>query len=177
MATTVVAMTQGPETPDPAQPPEGQQPPSPSGDQPPPPPYGEPTPPPYGQPTPPPYGAQVPPPAAGQQPPPYGQPSGYPPPAAGYPAAAGYNPAAPYGVHPVTGIPYSDKTKLVAGLLQILIPLGIGRFYIGDTKIGVWQVIVTVFTCGLGALWPFIDGIVILATDSVDAQGRPLRTS
>jgi TM2 domain-containing membrane protein YozV len=176
-------MTQGPEIPDPAQPPEGQQPPSPSGDQAPPPygqptppPYGEPAPPPYGEPAPPPYGEPTPPPAGGQQPPPYAQPSGYPPPpAGGY--NPGYNPAAPYGVHPVTGIPYSDKTKLVAGLLQILIPLGIGRFYIGDTKIGVWQVIVTVFTCGLGALWPFIDGIVILATDSVDAQGRPLRTS
>jgi TM2 domain-containing membrane protein YozV len=178
-------MTQGPETPDPTQPPEGQQPPSPSGDQAPPPPYGQPTPPPYGQPTPPPsgqptpppYGGQVPPPAGGQQPPPYAQPSGYPPPpAGGYPGAP-YNPAAPYGVHPVTGIPYSDKTKLVAGLLQILIPLGIGRFYIGDTKTGVWQVIVTVLTCGIGALWPFIDGIIILATDSVDAQGRPLRSS
>jgi TM2 domain-containing membrane protein YozV len=169
-------MTQGPEFPDPAQPPEGQQPPSPSGDQAPPPPYGQPTPPPYGQPTPPPYGAQVPPPAGGQQPPPYAQPSGYPlPPAGGIPYGA--SPAAPYGVHPVTGIPYSDKSKLVAGLLQILIPLGIGRFYIGDTKMGVWQVIVTVLTCGIGALWPFIDGIIILATDSVDAQGRPLRSS
>ena len=108
---------------------------------------------------------------------PYGQPSGYPAPPAGGFAPGPYNPAAPYGVHPVTGIPYSDKTKLVAGLLQILIPIGIGRFYIGDTKMGVWQVIVTVLTCGIGALWPFIDGIVILATDSVDAQGRPLRTS
>jgi TM2 domain-containing membrane protein YozV len=169
-------MTQGPELPDPAQPPEGQQPPSPSGDQAPPPPYGQPTPPPYGQPTPPPYGAQVPPPAGGQQPPPYGQPSGYPPPPVGG-IPYGASPAAPYGVHPVTGIPYSDKSKLVAGLLQILIPLGIGRFYIGDTKMGVWQVIVTVLTCGIGALWPFIDGIIILATDSVDAQGRPLRSS
>jgi TM2 domain-containing membrane protein YozV len=155
-------MTQGPEYPDPNQPPEGP-PPPPSG-QPTPPPYGQPAPPQYGQPTPPPYGGQV---------PPYAQPSGYPPPAGVY----GAGPAAPYGVHPVTGIPYSDKTKLVAGLLQILIPLGIGRFYIGDTKIGVWQVVVTVLTCGIGALWPFIDGIVILATDSVDAQGRPLRAS
>lgn len=178
-------MTQGPETPDPTQPPEGQQPPPPSGDQAPPPPYGQPTPPPYGEPTPPPYGqttpppygAQVPPPAAGQQPPPYAQPSGYPAPPAGGFAPGPYNPAAPYGVHPVTGIPYSDKTKLVAGLLQILIPIGIGRFYIGDTKMGVWQVVVTVLTCGIGALWPFIDGIIILATDSVDAQGRPLRSS
>ena len=159
-------MTQGPEHPDPSQPPEGQQPPpSPSGDQ---------APPPYGQTPPPPYGAQAPSPSYGQQPPPYTQPSGYPPPPAG---VYGASPAAPYGVHPVTGVPYSDKTKLVAGLLQILIPIGIGRFYIGDTKVGVWQVVVTVLTCGLGALWPFVDGIVILATDSVDAQGRPLRPS
>src|SRR3954468_11182934 len=84
---------------------------------------------------------------------------------------------APYGIHPGTGVPYSDKSKIVAGLLQILIPLGIGRFYIGDTKTGVWQLVVTLLTCGLGALWPFIDGIVILATDSVDAEGRPLRPS
>jgi TM2 domain-containing membrane protein YozV len=144
-------MTQGPEDPDPTQPLEGQQPP-------PPPPYGAPIPPSYGQAT----------------PPPYPQPGGYPPP---QPGVYGVSPAAPYGVHPVTGIPYSDKTKLVAGLLQILIPLGIGRFYIGDTKTGVWQVVVTVLTCGIGAIWPFIDGIIILATDSVDAQGRPLRNS
>ena len=84
-------------------------------------------------------------------------------------------PGAPYGVHPMTGIPYSDKTKLVAGLLQILIPLGIGRFYIGDTKIGVFQLLVTIFTCGIGALWPFIDGIILLVTDSKDANGYMLR--
>lgn len=134
-------MTQGPETPDPNEQPEGQ---------------SAPPPPPYGQPAPPPYAQQPPPPQPGY----------------GYP-----NPAAPYGVHPITGVPYSDKSKLIAGLLQILIPLGIGRFYIGDTKTGVWQLIVTLITCGIGALWPFIDGIIILATDSKDAQGRPLRSS
>ncbi|GAA4369969.1 TM2 domain-containing protein [Nocardioides caricicola] len=139
-------MTQGPETPDPNQQPEGSAPPPPPYEQP-----AQPTPPPYGQPQ-----------------------GGYAPPAGGFAAP---NPAAPYGVHPVTGVPYSDKTKLVAGLLQILIPLGIGRFYIGDTKTGVWQLVVTILTCGIGALWPFIDGIMILATDSKDAQGRPLRTS
>ena len=151
-------MTQGPGEPlDPnQQPPEG----------------GQSVPPPYGQPTPPPYGEP-------QQPPPYQQqPYQQQPPQPGY--APGYppNPAAPYGVHPVTGVPYSDKTKLVAGLLQILLPFGIGRFYLGDTKTGVWQLVVTLVTCGIGALWPFIDGIIILATDNVtDAQGRPLRMS
>jgi len=173
-------MTTGPENQDPHQQPEGQPegqsapppygtPPPPSGATPPP--SGEQAPPPYGEQAPPPYGEQAPPPPYGQ---PYQQPSGYPPPVGGAPYGAG--PGAPYGVHPVTGIPYSDKSKLVAGLLQILIPLGIGRFYIGDTKTGVWQLVVTVLTCGIGALWPFIDGIIMLATDSTDVQGRPLRS-
>ena len=154
-------MTQGPEEPlDPNQP---------SG--------GESVPPPYGQPTPPPFPQQPEQPQPGQpyqqQPPPqpgYQQP-GYPP--------YGASPAAPYGVHPVTGAPYSDKTKLVAGLLQIFLGgFGVGRFYLGDTKTAVWQIVVTVLTCGIGSIWGLIDGIMILATDNVtDAQGRPLRTS
>jgi TM2 domain-containing membrane protein YozV len=158
-------MTEGPQTPDPNQP-EGQ----------PDPPYGEPTTP-YGQPAP--YQQSYPQP--GYQQPGYQQPGyqpGYQQP--GYPPPGGYayaNPAAPYGVHPVTGVPYSDKSKLVAGLLQVLIPLGIGRFYIGDTTTGVLQLVVTLVTCGIGGLWPFIDGIVILAGDPKDAQGRPLRPS
>ena len=135
-----------------------------------------PTPPPYGAPAPPPYGQTPPPPQPGYaQQPAYPQQPGYP--QQGYtPGPYGASPQAPYGVHPVTGLPYSDKQKLVAGLLQILIPLGIGRFYIGDTRIGVWQLVVTILTCGIGGLWPFIDGIIILATDSKDANGLPLRS-
>lgn len=160
-------MTNGPDPDQPQHPDQPQQPEQ-SGQQP-----GGQAPPPYGQPAPPtgqPYAQQPYP----QQP--YGQPAygqqPYPP---GVPYGAG--PGAPYGVHPVTGVPYSEKSKLIAGLLQILIPLGIGRFYIGDNKMGIWQLIVTVLTCGIGALWPFIDGIIILATDSTDAEGRPLRSS
>ncbi len=116
-------------------------------------------------------------------PPPQGaQPYGAPPPygAAPYGAPGAYgapvgHPGAPYGVHPGTGIPYSDKTKLIAGLLQILIPMGIGRFYIGDTKIGVIQLVVTFVTCGIGALWPFIDGIIMLVSDTKDSNGYMLR--
>lgn len=95
-----------------------------------------------------------------------------------YPPQYGYpvNPAAPWGVHPVLGIPYSDKQKLVVGLLQILVPLGIGRMVIGHTGLGVAQLLVTVLTCGIGGLWPLIDGILILVNDDVrDSQGRPLR--
>lgn len=127
-------------------------------------------------------------------PPPYQQPGyqqGYPPPgypgqeyAQGYQQAYGqpaygqdyYNQAAPYGIHPATGLPYSDKSKIVAGLLQVLLPLGIGRMYMGQTGLGVAQLLVTLLTCGVGALWPFIDGILILVGDKTDAQGRVLRS-
>ena len=76
----------------------------------------------------------------------------------------------------MTGIPYSDKSKIVAGLLQIFLPFGVGRFYIGDTKIGVLQLVVTLVTCGIGGIWGLVDGIVMLATDSKDANGYVLRS-
>ena len=118
-----------------------------------------------------PYGSVPPPPP----PPPSPGYAGYTQP--GLPVGAyGVSSQAPYGLHPVTGIPYSDKSKVVAGLLQIFLPFGIGRFYIGDTKIGVIQLIVTFLTCGIGGLWSIIDGIIMLATDSKDAQGYMLRT-
>lgn len=131
----------------------------------------------YGRvnPPPPPPGGYGPPPP-GHQPPP---PPGYQPPPGGYPPPTGYaygaHAGAPWGVHPVTGVPYSDKQKLIAGLLNILLPFGIGRFYIGDTGTGVAQLLVSLFTCGLGGLWSLIDGIMMLAGEPTDAQGRPLR--
>ncbi len=83
---------------------------------------------------------------------------------------------APYGVDPLTGLPYSDKSKLVAGLLQIFLGgLGIGRFYLGNPGMAIAQILVTWFTLGLGALWPLIDGIVLLAGQPRDRAGRPLR--
>ncbi len=83
---------------------------------------------------------------------------------------------APYGIDPVSGLPYSDKSKLAAGLLQILLGgFGVGRFYLGDIGIGIAQIVVTLVTFGFGALWPLIDGIMILAGSPRDKQGRPLR--
>lgn len=73
-------------------------------------------------------------------------------------------------------LPQSDKSKMVAGLLQIFLGgLGIGRFYLGYTTIGVLQIVVTIFTFGIGALWPFVDGIMILLGKVPDAEGRALR--
>lgn len=71
------------------------------------------------------------------------------------------------------------KSKTTAGLLGIFVGgLGIHRFYLGYTQIGVIQILVTIFTCGLGALWGFIEGILILVGNDgflTDAEGRPLR--
>jgi TM2 domain-containing membrane protein YozV len=115
-----------------------------------------------------PYGAP-----AGPYPPPYqgpsagyaGQPVGYP---GGYPAAY-------YGVD-AYGRPLSDKSKLTAGLLQIFLgSLGVGRFYLGYTTIGVLQLVVSFATCGIGSIWGLIDGIMILIGNVPDPQGRTLR--
>ena len=95
-----------------------------------------------------------------------------------YQAAPGQpgSPGAPYGYDPVTALPYSEKSKLVAGLLGILLGgLGVGRFYTGHVGIGVAQLIVTFVTLGFGSLWGFIDGIIMLAGNAKDSNGLPLR--
>ncbi|MBB3665330.1 TM2 domain-containing membrane protein YozV [Prauserella sediminis] len=72
-------------------------------------------------------------------------------------------------------LPPSDKSRIAAGVLQILLPFGIGRFYTGHTGLALAQLFVTLLTLGLGAIWPFIDGIVLLAKGGVDGNGRRLR--
>ncbi len=80
---------------------------------------------------------------------------------------------APFGVDPLTGLPFSDKSKMVAGLLQIFLGcFGIGRFYTGHTGIAVAQLLFGWVTCGI---WPLVDGILMLMGKVTDAQGRPLR--
>lgn len=69
------------------------------------------------------------------------------------------------------------KSKLAAGLLGILLGgLGIHRFYLGYTGLGIAQIAVTVVTCGFGALWGFVEGILVLTGNiNRDALGRPLK--
>ncbi|ATL71747.1 hypothetical protein CRH09_13255 [Nocardia terpenica] len=85
------------------------------------------------------------------------------------------DPQAPYGRN-VYGEPYSDKSKLAAGLLQIFLGFfGVGRFYLGYTGLGVAQLVVSILTCGVGHIWGLIDGIMILAGKVRDPDGRPLQ--
>ncbi len=109
-----------------------------------------------------------------------GYPAGYPPPPyPQYPVYGPYfDPAAPFGRHPVTGQPLSDKSKTIAGLLQLLSLIGIGgigRMYIGDIGVGVAQLLVGWFTCGIGLIWSIVDAVLILTDNVQDPQGRPLR--
>ena len=66
----------------------------------------------------------------------------------------------------MTGEPLSDKSKVVAGLLQLLGLLGIvgiGRIYLGYTGLGVAQLIIGLVTCGIGAIiWGIVDAVLIL---------------
>ncbi|MER5975773.1 TM2 domain-containing protein [Streptomyces sp. NPDC001857] len=118
-------------------------------------------------------------PQQGQQPPGY-PPPGYPPPG-GHPGAGGYpppgggypgDPSAPYGYDPY-GRPYSDKSKIVAGILQLFLgSFGVGRFYIGHVGLGLAQL----FTCGGLGFWALVDGIILLTSnDKTDSDGRILR--
>ena len=74
-----------------------------------------------------------------------------------------------------TSVP-GAKSKMVAGLLGLFLGgIGIHNFYLGNTGRGVAQIIVTVFTCGMGALWGFIEGILILTGSiNTDSDGNPL---
>jgi len=150
-------------------------------------PFGGPgeTPPPYYPPPsypppnyPPPYQSAQPGQLPGQYPPGQYPPGQYPP--------AGFDPAAPFGRHPLTGEPFSDKSKVVAGLLQLLGlvgVVGIGRIYLGYTTLGITQliggVVLGIVTCGIGFIVPVIWGIIdatLILTDKVrDPAGRPLR--
>jgi TM2 domain-containing membrane protein YozV len=95
-----------------------------------------------------------------------------------FPEFAGASSAPPIAAAPPPVIGSNLKSRIAAGLLGVFIGgLGIHRFYLGYTSIGVAQILVTFFTCGMGSLWGFIEGICILASAAIttDAEGRPMR--
>ena len=99
--------------------------------------------------------------------PPYGQAPNQPP----------YMPPQP----PFGQPPYEQKSKLAAGLLGIFLGgLGIHNFYLGYQSRGLIQLLVSLLTCGIGAvpmsIWGLIEGIQILTGSiSVDANNVPLK--
>jgi TM2 domain-containing membrane protein YozV len=108
-------------------------------------------------------------------------------PTCGAPAGAGtsYCPVCAAATHPAAVVclrcgaglrPPGTRSKLVAGLLGIFVgAFGVHRFYLGYTQLGVIQIVVTIVTCGIGGLWGFIEGILILTGNiDRDADGMPL---
>jgi Domain of unknown function (DUF1707)/TM2 domain len=67
----------------------------------------------------------------------------------------------------------SDRYRVVAGVLQLVFPFGVGRFYTGHTGMAMAQLCLVFI--GVGVIWSFIDGIILLASGGDDADGRPLR--
>ena len=74
-----------------------------------------------------------------------------------------------------------QKSKVAAGILGILLGcLGIHNFYLGFTGKAIAQLLITILTCGYGALitgiWGLIEGIMILTGGiSRDSRGIPLK--
>lgn len=73
------------------------------------------------------------------------------------------------------------KSKMAAGLFGIFLgSFGVHNFYLGYTGKAIAQLLITLLTCGFGAMissvWGLIEGILIL-TGSIDkdAQGNPLK--
>ena len=71
--------------------------------------------------------------------------------------------------------------RIAAGLLGIFLgAFGVHNFYLGYTGKAVAQLVITLITCGAGAvvteIWGLIEGIMILCGSiSTDSQGIPLK--
>lgn len=68
---------------------------------------------------------------------------------------------------------FSDKSFTTAAVLSFFLGgLGVDRFYLGHTGLGIAKLLVGWMTFGI---WPLIDFILILLRKVPDSDGRPLR--
>ena len=65
--------------------------------------------------------------------------------------------------------PPGAEKKVVAGIFGILLGgLAIHKFYLGYTKEGIIQIVITICTCGAGSLIGLIEGIIYLTKSDED---------
>lgn len=56
-----------------------------------------------------------------------------------------------------------ENKKIVAGVLALLLgSLGVHKFILGYTTEGIIQIVISIVTCGVGGIIPFIEGILYL---------------
>ena len=72
--------------------------------------------------------------------------------------------------------PRSPLSRVAGGVLNIVLP-GVGRIYLGFVAVGILQIIASLASCGILAVWPVIDGIMMLAgVVKEDGMGRALES-
>ena len=68
----------------------------------------------------------------------------------------------------------APKTKLVAGLLEVFLGgFGAHKFYLSDNKAGVIRIVAS-FVFGIGVIWGFIEGVMLLVKGGTDVNGVEL---
>ncbi|MBP2324751.1 hypothetical protein JOF56_005136 [Kibdelosporangium banguiense] len=77
---------------------------------------------------------------------------------------------APVHVHRYELVVPGERYKIAGGLLQILLPFGIGRFYMGDNRTATAQLLLALI--GVGVIWCLIDGIIMLVQGTKEIQNR-----
>lgn len=62
-----------------------------------------------------------------------------------------------------------ENKKVLAGILALLLgSIGVHKFILGYTKEGLIQIAITVVTCGLAGVIPFVEGIIYLTKSDED---------
>lgn len=65
--------------------------------------------------------------------------------------------------------PQQENKKVVAGVLALLLGgIGIHKFILGYTNEGIIQIVLSVISCGILGIIPFIEGIIYLTKSDED---------
>lgn len=58
---------------------------------------------------------------------------------------------------------YQENKKILAGVLALLLGgIGVHKFILGYTQAGIIQIVLSIVTCGIAGIVPFIEGVIYL---------------